>query len=206
MRKMLTLMLVLAMLLSICACGMDAPLTTNPINSSQSTINQTEASTDSSSESTHSPTTSVPCSHSYQDATCNTPKTCSKCGATEGHATGHNWNNATCSTPKTCSKCGATDGEAAGHNWKDATCSEPKTCTICGTSTGLTAGHYFTGGKCTTCGKADPDYNQETLVWIPTKGGTKYHTHAGCSNMDNPEQVTQSEAESRGFTPCKRCH
>ena len=117
----------------------------------------------------------------------------------------HIFSAATCTTPKTCS-CGATEGEANGHNWKDATCSDPKTCTVCGTTSGLTAGHNFSNGKCTTCGKADPDYNHETMVWIPTNGGTKYHTHAGCSNMEDPEQVTQSEAESRGFTPCKRCH
>ena len=117
----------------------------------------------------------------------------------------HNFNAATCTTPKTCS-CGATEGEANGHNWKDATCSDPKTCTVCGTTSGLTAGHNFSNGKCTTCGKEDPDYNHETMVWIPTNGGTKYHTYAGCSNMEDPEQVTQSEAESRGFTPCKRCH
>ncbi len=48
--------------------------------------------------------------------------------------------------------------------------------------------------------------HSETMVWIPTNGGKKYHTYAGCSNMKNPEQVTQSEAEDLGFTPCKRCH
>lgn len=117
----------------------------------------------------------------------------------------HSFSAATCTTPKTCS-CGATEGKASGHSWKDATCSEPKTCTVCGATSGLTAGHNFSNGKCTTCGKADPDYNHETTVWIPTNGGTKYHTYAGCSNMDNPEQISQSEAESRGFTPCKRCH
>ena len=117
----------------------------------------------------------------------------------------HSFSAATCTASKTCS-CGATEGEANGHNWKDATCSDPKICTVCGTTSGLTAGHNFSNGKCTICGKADPDYNHETMVWIPTNGGTKYHTHAGCSNMEDPEQVTQSEAESRGFTPCKKCH
>ncbi|HIR31435.1 MAG TPA: hypothetical protein IAB83_05485, partial [Candidatus Faecousia faecavium] len=46
----------------------------------------------------------------------------------------------------------------------------------------------------------------EEMVWIPTKGGTKYHTRASCSNMDNPSHVTISQAIARGFTPCKRCH
>ena len=117
----------------------------------------------------------------------------------------HSFSSATCTAPRTCS-CGATEGEPNGHNWKNATCSDPKTCTVCGTTSGLTAGHNFSNGKCTTCGKDDPNYTRETMVWIPTKGGTKYHTHAGCSNMEDPEHVTQSEAESRGFTPCKRCH
>ena len=30
----------------------------------------------------------------------------------------HSWKSATCTEPKTCSKCGATDGEAKGHNFK----------------------------------------------------------------------------------------
>lgn len=44
----------------------------------------------------------------------------------------------------------------------------------------------------------------ETMVWIPSSG-SKYHSHSGCSNMKNPTQVTESQAEARGFTPCKRC-
>lgn len=158
--------------------------------------NQTELeSTTPTNETTTTPTTESSTTPTIEPTTAPT---------TEPPHT-HNFNAATCTTPKTCS-CGATEGEANGHNWKDATCSDPKTCTVCGTTSGLTAGHNFSNGKCTTCGKADPDYNHETMVWIPTNGGTKYHTHAGCSNMEDPEQVTQSEAESRGFTPCKRCH
>lgn len=44
------------------------------------------------------------------------------------------------------------------------------------------------------------------LVWVPTKGGKKYHTHSGCSGMEGPMQVTVDRAEQLGFTPCKRCH
>jgi len=151
---------------------------TTPTNET-TTTSTTESSTTPTIEPTSAPTTETPHTHNFNAATCTAPKTCS---------------------------CGATEGEPNGHNWKDATCSDPKICTVCGTTSGLTAGHNFSNGKCTTCGKADPDYNHETMVWIPTNGGKKYHTHAGCSNMEDPEQVTQSEAESRGFTPCKRCH
>jgi hypothetical protein len=32
-------------------------------------------------------------------------------------AEGHTWVNADCDTPKTCSVCGATEGEALGHSF-----------------------------------------------------------------------------------------
>ena len=117
----------------------------------------------------------------------------------------HIFSAATCTEPRMCS-CGATDGYANGHNWKNATCTTPKTCTNCNETSGSTTEHNYSAGKCTSCQKSDPNYKRETMVWIPTNGGSKYHTHSGCSNMKNPEQVTKSEAESRGFTPCKRCH
>ena len=53
--------------------------------------------------------------HTFNDATCTTPKTCSECGETRGSALGHIWRDATCTVPKTCSRCGTTDGEALGH-------------------------------------------------------------------------------------------
>ena len=43
------------------------------------------------------------------------------------------------------------------------------------------------------------------MVWIP-QSGSKYHSHSGCSDMKNPSQVTQSEAESMGYEPCKKCY
>lgn len=43
-------------------------------------------------------------------------------------------------------------------------------------------------------------------VWIPTNGGTKYHTNSSCSNMENPQKVSEDEAIAMGFEPCKRCH
>lgn len=50
----------------------------------------------------------------------------------------------------------------------------------------------------------DNQASSETMVWIP-KSGKKYHSHAGCSNMSNPTQVTKDEAENRGYEPCKKC-
>ncbi len=50
------------------------------------------------------------------------------------------------------------------------------------------------------------EFSNNTMVWIPTKGGKKYHSSQWCSSMDSPEHVTLKEAEDRGFTPCKRCY
>ena len=51
----------------------------------------------------------------------------------------------------------------------------------------------------------EPTPNQsETTVWV-SKTGSKYHSYSGCSNMKNPDQITKTEAESRGLAPCKKC-
>ena len=52
-----------------------------------------------------------------------------------GECTGkHTWEEATCTEPKTCSVCGKTEGEALGHSMDAAT----STCTICGISNTIT--------------------------------------------------------------------
>ena len=47
--------------------------------------------------------------------------------------------------------------------------------------------------------------SQEQMVWIP-QSGSKYHNKASCSGMNNPTQVTISEAQSMGYEPCKKCY
>lgn len=44
------------------------------------------------------------------------------------------------------------------------------------------------------------------MVWIPTNGGTKYHSRSDCSGMEDPEYVTKDTAIKRGFGPCGRCY
>ena len=57
-------------------------------------------------------------------------------------------------------------------------------------------------------GSTVPGYDgtEESLVWIPTNGGHKYHRGPNCSNMIDPVQVTESTAISRGYTKCKKCY
>lgn len=42
-------------------------------------------------------------------------------------------------------------------------------------------------------------------VWIPTDGGTKYHSKKTCSGMENPIQTSEKEAAEQGFTKCGKC-
>lgn len=45
----------------------------------------------------------------------------------------------------------------------------------------------------------------EIMVWI-SSSGSKYHRKSTCSNMQNPTEISLKDAESRGYTPCKRCY
>ena len=89
--------------------------------------------------------------HSWKNATCTSPKTCGTCGITEGGSLGHNWKNATCTAPKTCSRCSVTSGSSLGHSWKSATCTSPKKCSRCSTTSGSSLGHSLSNGFCTRC-------------------------------------------------------
>ncbi len=55
-------------------------------------------------------------SHEWQEATCEAPRTCARCGKTEGSILAHDWQEATCTAPKTCKDCGTTDGEPLEHD------------------------------------------------------------------------------------------
>ncbi len=101
------------------------------------------------------------CNHEFTEATCEKPKTCTKCGVTEGEALGHNWVDATCEKAKHCTRCEATEGEALGHNWVDATCEKAKHCTRCEATEGEALGHnwvdatYEEPKHCTRCDKTE---------------------------------------------------
>lgn len=94
--------------------------------------------------------------HKWNEATCETPKTCSICKKTDGEPLGHKWVKATCETPKTCSVCKKTEGEPLGHKWEEATCKTPRTCSVCKKTEGKPLGHEvskWTTIKESTCSK-----------------------------------------------------
>ena len=128
-RKLIALLLTIGILLTLSACG-DAKTESTPTEESKPTSVDTESDikADEPSEPEHT--------HTFTDATCTAPKTCS-CGATEGAALGHTFTDATCTTPKTCSVCNATEGAALGHNYVDGVCSVCKAEDPNATSVGL---------------------------------------------------------------------
>ena len=105
--------------------------------------------------STCGDTQGEPLGHSFVAATCLKPKTCSVCSATEGEPLGHSWTAATCIAAEKCTRCYTTQGSALGHTWVAATCSKPKTCSVCNVTSGLaTNNHVYDDDlKCTACGK-----------------------------------------------------
>lgn len=88
--------------------------------------------------------------HEWESASCFSPKTCIKCGETEGTVAKHVWTPATCQSPSRCKKCGKTEGVEAEHTWSPATCFVPKTCTKCKKTEGVALGHSWSKGSSTT--------------------------------------------------------
>lgn len=49
-------------------------------------------------------------------------------------------------------------------------------------------------------------YSQSSdSVWI-SQSGSKYHSSSSCSGMNNPSEVSKSQAISWGYEPCKKCY
>lgn len=47
----------------------------------------------------------------------------------------------------------------------------------------------------------------EQIVYVAKSGeGSKYHRIQDCGNMESVRELTISEAEALGYTPCKRCY
>jgi hypothetical protein len=117
--------------------------------------------------------------HSWKDATCSAPKTCSTCGATTGNTIEHKWKDATCTTAKTCTSCGTTSGNALGHNYTDKVTAP--TCTESG----------YTTHTCARCKNSYQDattaaighaYKETSNTATCTSAGTKTETCSNCGH------------------------
>lgn len=145
-----------------------------------------------------------------------------ECGDTKTEkieATGHAWKDATCNNPKTCSKCGKTEGNALGHKWgdgyvsKEQTCEEKGSysykCTRCGevyTAETPALGHNYYKGKCSRCDKDDPNYvakaehvhSYEDVY--QEVNGTKQLMYKRCSGCGDTKAVAKNTATAEPTT------
>ncbi|MGN0777738.1 MAG: hypothetical protein ACI4MJ_01190 [Aristaeellaceae bacterium] len=71
---------------------------------------------------------------------------------------------------------------------------------------GIAHGYDLAQGSASVSSAPSNDVSSEPLVWIPTKGGTKYHKKESCSNMKSPLQVSLTVAKQKGYTPCSKCN
>ena len=115
--------------------------------------------------------------HDWADATCTAPKTCSRCGATEGNALGHDfadvWSSDASGHWHACSRCDAKDGEAAHTPDREAaTETDPIKCTECGYIITAALGHTHSLTKV--------EANAPTCT---EDGNIEYYTCSGCSKL-----------------------
>ena len=144
------------------------------------------------------------CEHTWKEATCTEPMTCTSCGETEGSPRGHSWLVGTCEKAKHCEICELTEGEAPGHDWIDVTHYAPKTCRTCGQTEGESVPHkwmdatYYAPKTCAACkatkGSFLPRYDSDE-IFIHVAGFDALYTEALRQNglynlwtMDNEEQ------------------
>lgn len=132
-------------------CGVSLTENSTDSSSNDGTTASTQTSTDefTGTEVTQTPTNEATGTGATPPTTCN-----------------HSWRQATCTTPKTCEKCGLTEGEANGHWWHEATCTDARICTVCLAidPESEPLGHLYIEEKCARCGEIDSDYAQPTIT------------------------------------------
>ena len=125
MKKLLILILAFAMLVCLCACGSVSSDPTNAPtggNSTEPTNGNMQTPTDA--PCTHAYEETVTKTPTCQ-ATGEKTFTCTQCGdhyTEEMPLADHTWIDAICVAPKTCSVCNATEGDVADHNYQDGVC------------------------------------------------------------------------------------
>ena len=156
MKKCLSLILSVVLVLTLCACGQDAPADTEP--------SQTTAPTDA-------PTEPSSCAH-VLEVTQSTAATCTEAGRTV-------------STCTLCGEEFTEEIPALGHSLTAASCTARPVCTLCGYASGSALGHVYTDGVCIHCGDVLPqdvptdcqhDYvlSQQTAPTCTGEGSMEY--------------------------------
>ncbi len=208
MKKILSILLVIALILMFSACG------TEEVSSSETNVGLSSEVVDSSSQNlkpnigesskvnTEQNSTiglsssDTPHTHTFKKATCTAPSTC-ECGKTKGEPLGHDFNKATCTEAGKCSICGEEKGEPLGHTFKNATCTEPKTCVICDAKEGEPLSHNYKEsrfeGNCLQKGYIDricTRCRESSIEYLGTSEHTYVEYYEQDSNMQHKKIYT----------------
>ena len=109
----------------------------------------------------------------------------------------HDWADATCTAPKTCSKCGATDGAALGHTPKADVAYE---CATCGEFVGLTALEAAKMGlKLTEGGDPTAEYYYVKVTLTADLGATGFGRVVTGSDVANEYYLGISNLQLEGL-------
>ena len=173
MKKLITIFticcLTLALVCSLASCGDNKDnKETQATQDTQSTDNNENTESEQNKETT--------CSHTWVDADCDTPKTCSICGATDGKALGHatEEDDGNCLTPIVCPRCNEvlTSGKTQHiAHADDGDCTTAVTCSGCA--------HIMTAAKAHTPNEDDGDCTTDITCkdcGKVTTAGYKEHT------------------------------
>ena len=115
-------------------------------------------------------------------------------------ATGiHQWQDADCDSPKTCGACGATEGEALGHDWEPATATKAKTCKVCGQTNGKPLGL----AKPVVKAASDEATGIPVLTWEAVEEADAYRIYRATSKKGKYSQIDTANALTYTDTSAK---
>ena len=236
MKKRVVLLLLLSLLLVLGACGDDQTVPTEPAAThGQTPTNPYETQPTTVPTEPKTVPTQPPHEHTWVDATCTAPKTCSSCGAVEGQPKDHSWDAGTVTVEPTeeaegekrhaCTACGATKTvviPALGHTHSyEAKVTKP-TCTDAGYTTHTCrCGDSYVSDEVAAKGhdwkKADCTTPKTCKTYGTTEGAAKGHDWkaADCATPKNCKTCGATEGSAKGHdwkaadctTPktCKTC-
>ena len=105
----------------------------------------------------------------------------------------HSWKNADCISPKTCTLCGVTEGEALEHEWSFDDCTKGTVCKNCDELATAPKDHTYEEGACTLCGYKIYDYDSEskTLVIYSTVSAETERQNDFTIKLDYDTQIDE---------------
>ena len=112
----------------------------------------------------------------------------------------HNWEKADCVSPRTCARCGISDGEPnpANHEWGEATCLIPMTCQKCGEQKGDVIGHKYESGICATCGISESNAAKESSGSSSSSGSRNSASSSSTSSSNSSSSGAVSTGQHAG--------